>query len=146
MNNLFASSDIVKYQKRLRVGRGIGSGSGKTCGRGHKGDGSRSGSKSRRGHEGGQKPIFRKVAKRGFNQRGFSDDAIVVSTDQLVAICNDQGVCDLILASGLRGARRVEVRVVLGRHSLSAMDVVANYFSAGAEAGIASAGGRCVRV
>lgn len=50
---------------RKRVGRGIGSGHGKTCGRGHKGAGSRSGTKLRVAFEGGQTPVFRRVAKRG---------------------------------------------------------------------------------
>lgn len=57
---------------RKRVGRGIGSGHGKTSGRGHKGAGSRSGYKSRLTFEGGQMPLVRRIAKRGFNNNAFS--------------------------------------------------------------------------
>lgn len=59
-------NNIHKKTKK-RVGRGIGSGLGKTCGRGHKGQKSRSGGKIRRGFEGGQMPIYRKLPKFGFN-------------------------------------------------------------------------------
>ena len=65
---------IQKYKRRRRVGRGTGSGRGKTSSRGHKGDGSRSGHRSRRGYEGGQMPLFRRVAKRGFSNAAFSDE------------------------------------------------------------------------
>lgn len=53
-------------KKRKRVGRGVGSGIGKTCGKGHKGQRSRSGAKHRAWHEGGQMPLIRRVPKRGF--------------------------------------------------------------------------------
>ena len=53
-------------KKEVRVGRGIGSGSGKTCGRGHKGQKARSGGGVRPGFEGGQMPIYRRLPKRGF--------------------------------------------------------------------------------
>ena len=59
----------VKKQKRTRVGRGIGSGLGKTSGRGHKGQKARSGGGVRRGFEGGQTPLYRRIPKRGFNNR-----------------------------------------------------------------------------
>jgi len=55
--------------KRKRVGRGPGSGKGKTCGRGHKGAGARSGSKTKRGFEGGQTPLNRRLPKFGFTSR-----------------------------------------------------------------------------
>ena len=56
-----------KNTKRTRVGRGIGSGLGKTSGRGHKGQNARSGGGVRRGFEGGQTPLYRRLPKRGFN-------------------------------------------------------------------------------
>lgn len=63
-----------KARPRKRVGRGIGSGHGKTSGRGHKGAGSRSGYKSRITFEGGQMPLVRRIAKRGFNNRAFETE------------------------------------------------------------------------
>jgi len=59
----------VKKTTRKRVGRGIGSGLGKTSGRGHKGQKARSGGGVRRGFEGGQTPLYRRLPKRGFNNR-----------------------------------------------------------------------------
>lgn len=56
----------VKNEERIRVGRGIGSGKGKTSGRGHKGQKARSGGGVRRGFEGGQTPLYRRLPKRGF--------------------------------------------------------------------------------
>ncbi len=61
-----------KAPDRKRVGRGIGSGHGKTSGRGHKGAGSRSGHKNRITFEGGQMPLVRRIAKRGFNNHAFA--------------------------------------------------------------------------
>jgi large subunit ribosomal protein L15 len=61
-----------KARARKRVGRGIGSGHGKTSGRGHKGAGSRSGHKSRITFEGGQMPLVRRIAKRGFTNHAFA--------------------------------------------------------------------------
>lgn len=63
-----------KARARKRVGRGVGSGHGKTSGRGHKGAGSRSGHKSRITFEGGQMPLVRRIAKRGFNNRAFATE------------------------------------------------------------------------
>ena len=70
-------------KKRKRVGRGIGSGSGKTCGRGHKGAGSRAGSKRFSMSEGGQMPLFRRLPKRGFSNFAFKTRYAVVNVGDL---------------------------------------------------------------
>ncbi|WP_437186245.1 50S ribosomal protein L15 [Planctomicrobium sp. SH668] len=70
---------IQKRKKRKRLGRGVGSGQGKTAGRGHKGAGSRRGYKSRTGFAGGQMPLFRRVAKRGFNNAAFADVVLAIN-------------------------------------------------------------------
>lgn len=67
---------------RKRVGRGIGSGLGKTAGKGHKGQKARTGGKIRRGFEGGQTPIYRRIPKRGFNNI-FSIDYATVNVSDL---------------------------------------------------------------
>ena len=72
----------TKYKARQRVGRGPGSGSGKTSGRGHKGRGARSGASRRPGYEGGQMPIYRRVPKRGFTNI-FRKDFAVVNLDNI---------------------------------------------------------------
>ncbi|CUR53569.1 50S ribosomal protein L15 [Serratia symbiotica] len=66
--NTLSPANGAKHNKK-RIGRGIGSGLGKTCGRGHKGQKSRSGSKIRRGFEGGQMPLYRRIPKFGFISR-----------------------------------------------------------------------------
>ena len=63
----------MKKSTRTRVGRGVGSGLGKTSGRGHKGQKARSGGGVRRGFEGGQTPLYRKLPKRGFNNSIFAN-------------------------------------------------------------------------
>jgi len=67
MRTLFDISFGLGKPRKKRLGRGIGSGLGKTSGRGSKGNGSRAGAADRRAYEGGQKPLYRKVAKRGFS-------------------------------------------------------------------------------
>jgi large subunit ribosomal protein L15 len=71
------------FKKSKRVGRGIGSGKGKTCGRGEKGAGSRSGYKRRLGKEGGNMPLFMKTPIRGFNNARFRRELHVVNLNQL---------------------------------------------------------------
>ena len=71
---------------RKRVGRGIGSGHGKTSGRGHKGQNARSGGGVRPGFEGGQNPLYRRLPKRGFTNIHRKEYAIV-NLDQLEPIC-----------------------------------------------------------
>ena len=68
---------IKKYKKRKRLGRGPGSGHGKTCGRGHKGQGSRAGFSLHPTFEGGQMPLVRRIPKRGFNNRWALTVAVV---------------------------------------------------------------------
>ena len=66
-------------KERNRVGRGIGSGNGKTSGRGQKGQKARSGGGVRPGFEGGQNPLFRRIPKRGFNNVNRKEFAVVKS-------------------------------------------------------------------
>ena len=80
---------IQKRKARKRVGRGPGSGHGKTAGRGHKGYYSRAGASRRLGFEGGQMPLARRVAKRGFNNKAFADVVAIVNTSSLQARFED---------------------------------------------------------
>lgn len=74
-----------KYKTRKRVGRGRGSGVGKTSGRGHNGAGSRAGYSRRHQFEGGQMPLFRRLAKRGFTNAQFRTDFWIVNLGDIVA-------------------------------------------------------------
>ena len=125
-----------------RVGRGIGSGLGKTGGRGHKGQKSRSGYSRRYGHEGGQMPLFRRLPKRGFTNARFKVEYAIVNVSVLGAF--DAGAevdLDVLKGKGIvpRGATRLKV---LGKGDLDrALTVRAHRFSAKAKELIAGAGG-----
>ena len=81
LSNLKPPAGAVKARKR--VGRGIGSGLGKTCGKGQKGHKSRSGGKTPRGFEGGQMPIHRRLPKRGFSNYGSRLDYLAINVSRL---------------------------------------------------------------
>jgi len=90
MMNLESLTNTTRpFKKRKRVGRGIGSKTGKTCGRGEKGAGSRSGYKRRLGKEGGQMPLFMKTPIRGFNNARFRREMHVVNLEQLEQMFED---------------------------------------------------------
>jgi len=90
MMNLNSLKDTSRIRKsRKRVGRGLGSKMGKTCGRGEKGAGSRSGYKRRWGKEGGQMPLYMKLPIRGFNNARFRKAMDVVNLEQIEAVFND---------------------------------------------------------
>ncbi len=92
----------LKYKLRKRVGRGPGSGHGKTSGRGHKGAKSRSGWSTRAGWEGGQMPLFRRLPKRGFNNKNFRKSYTIINVGDLDRFV-ESDVVDLaaVLAAGL---------------------------------------------
>ena len=127
-------------RRRRRVGRGPGSGNGKTAGRGHKGRGSRSGGNTPPGYEGGQMPLQRRVPKRGF--RPVDREAyLVINLAQLAAF----PAGSVIDPDVLRAKRLVRGRgpiKCLGRGTVAhALTVKVNAFSASAREAIAAAGG-----
>ncbi len=139
---------IQRQKTRKRIGRGSGSGHGKTAGRGHKGFFSRSGSSRRRGFHGGQKPLFRRVAKRGFNNKVFAPDVAVVNVGEL----NDSFETGaeitpaMLLEKGLIRTKFDELKV-LGDGELSKkFRITAHRFSSSAEQKISAAGGSFERI
>lgn len=141
--------DGVHTQKpRKRVGRGIGSGHGKTSGRGHKGAGSRAGYRRHFAHEGGQTPLLRRIAKRGFNNNQF---ALAVAEVNLGAI-NDRFedgtlVTPELLTTHHLAKGRFDVIKILGDGELTKkFTVMAHRFSASAEAKLVAAGGTAERI
>ncbi|RMH02061.1 MAG: 50S ribosomal protein L15 [Planctomycetota bacterium] len=131
-----------KNRARKRVGRGVGSGLGKTAGRGHKGQRSRSGDNSRPGFEGGQMPLYRKVPKRGFTNARFKKHYTLVNVEQLgVFEAGSEVGLEQILARGL-SRRTGGLLKVLGQGEIGhALTVRAHKFSASAKAKIEAAGG-----
>jgi large subunit ribosomal protein L15 len=137
----------TQYQERKRIGRGIGSGSGKTSGRGHKGLGARSGSRRRPGYEGGQMPIYRRVPKRGFTNARFRTEYTVINVEKLNDF-EDGATVDLaaVLEHGLVSMNTPLLKV-LGNGDLGRkLEVRAQKFSKSARAKIESAGGSVVEL
>jgi large subunit ribosomal protein L15 len=128
---------------RKRVGRGPGSGNGKTAGRGHKGAGSRSGYKQKRNFEGGQMPLVRRLPKRGFTNI-FRREFVIVNVGQLDRFPNGSEITpDLLLAERIVSTLGDGVKV-LGDGTLKRKLVVkAHAFSKKAQEVIEAAGGRC---
>ncbi len=83
------------FKRRKRVGRGMGSGLGKTCGRGQKGAGSRSGYKTRARYEGGQLPLYRKLPGRGFNNKRFQKKLDAINLGDIENLFADGDVVNL---------------------------------------------------
>jgi large subunit ribosomal protein L15 len=135
----------VKYEPRKRVGRGVGSGLGKTSGRGHKGWGQRSGAPRRAGYEGGQMPIYRRVPKRGFTNASFRTDYTVINVDKLGGFADGDTV-DLgaVISRGLV-SMETPLFKVLGNGKLEKkLTVRAQKFTASAKKKIEEAGGSIV--
>ncbi len=132
---------------RKRIGRGIGS-HGKTSGRGHKGEGSRSGSKGYLFKEGGQMPMFRKVAKRGFSAGDYSAQKkiAIVNVGALAKLDAAVSVVDAeaLMAAGLIPRRSQVVRVLGGGDLTRALTVQADHVSRSAAQKIEAAGGKVV--
>ena len=128
-------------KQRNRVGRGIGSGNGKTAGKGHKGQNARSGGGVRPGFEGGQNPLFRRLPKRGFTNINRKEYAIV-NLDALNRFEDGAEVtAALLLETGIVSNEKAGIKV-LGNGTLTKkLTVKAHKFSASAKAAIENAGG-----
>jgi large subunit ribosomal protein L15 len=126
---------------RKRLGRGPGSGLGKTSGRGHKGRGARSGGNTHPSFEGGQMPLQRRLPKRGFHNP-FRTEYAVVNLGRLDALFDNGAVVDTV-ALAERGLVRSGARVkILGNGELTkSLTVKAHAFSESAKTRIAAAGG-----
>jgi large subunit ribosomal protein L15 len=137
----------TKHEHVFRVGRGIGSGLGKTCGRGHKGWGQRSGAYRRPGYEGGQMPIYRRVPKRGFTNARFRTDFTIVNVEQL-EVFETGAVVDLaaVLAKGLTNLEAPLFKVLGDGTLTKALTVRAQKFSKSATEKIRAAGGTVVQL
>ncbi|MBN2180913.1 MAG: 50S ribosomal protein L15 [Sedimentisphaerales bacterium] len=143
MLNHEITSVVGKHTKRRRLGRGTGSGHGKTCGRGHKGSGSRAGSTAVSLSEGGQMPLFRRVPKRGFNNYKFAQRCEIVNICQLERF-EDGAVVEpeQLSAAGLIAKNTSRVKI-LGKGNLTKkLQVTAHRFSKSAEQKIIASGGK----
>ena len=127
--------------KRTRVGRGVGSGIGKTSGRGHKGQKARSGGGVRRGFEGGQTPLYRRLPKRGFNNihaKNYTEVTLTMLNKSTVA----DVTAETLLADGIIGKVNDGIVVLATGKLEKKLNVKATRFTAKAKEEIEALGGK----
>ncbi len=130
-------------QTRKRVGRGAGSGLGKTSGKGHKGQNARSGGGVRPGFEGGQLPLFRRLPKRGFSNYDFKIRYATVNVEDLEIFDNDTVVTtELLLEKGLIKKELDGVKILGNGNLTKKLTVKANKFTNSAKTKIENIGGK----
>ena len=128
--------------ERKRLGRGIGSGQGKTAGKGHKGQNARSGGGVRPGFEGGQNPLYRRLPKRGFNNPFRKEYAIVNIQDLNSFAAGTEITPEVLLEKGIVKNALAGIKI-LGNGELNVgLTVKANKFSQSAVEKIQAAGGK----
>lgn len=142
MNISELSPSVGSTKEAKRKGRGIGTGNGKTGGRGHKGQKARSGGGVRVGFEGGQMPLARRIPKRGFNNI-FAKPLEYVNVSELNRF-EDGTVVDanVLLAAGILSKCRYGVKILGGGELTKKLTVSASAFSATAKEKIEAAGGK----
>ncbi len=147
LSNLRAPKGANANKKR--IGRGMGSGMGKTSTRGHKGQGSRSGSRLMRGFEGGQMPLHRRLPKRGFTNI-FRVEYLVLGLDRIAELVAENNVTEItpetLQSRGILKQRNGLVKVLANGELKVAVTVHAHKFSGTAKKAIEAAGGTAIVV
>jgi len=138
LSNIHAPKKATENRKR--VGRGMGSGMGKTSTRGHKGQRSRSGSRMIRGFEGGQMPLHRRMPKRGFTNI-FRKEYNIVSLERLAALGETTITPEVLRKAGVIKAK-LPVKILGDGELTAALTVSAHKFSKSAQEKITKAGGK----
>jgi large subunit ribosomal protein L15 len=138
LSNIHAPKNATT--KRKRVGRGMGSGMGKTSTRGHKGQRSRTGSRMIRGFEGGQMPLHRRMPKRGFTNI-FRKEYNIVSLERLVELGETTITPDVLKKAGVIKTKH-PVKILGDGELTVALTVSAHKFSKSAKEKITKAGGK----
>jgi len=140
LNELKPVEGATHYKKR--VGRGSGSGTGKTAGRGHNGQNSRTGGGTRLGFEGGQTPLFKRLPKRGFTNY-FRKEFAIINLSDLNQYDNDAVITpESLLDEGRISDLKAGLKVLGSGKLEKRLTVKAHKFSASAEEAIAAAGGK----
>ena len=141
LSNIHAPKKATENRKR--VGRGMGSGMGKTSTRGHKGQRSRSGSRMIRGFEGGQMPLHRRLPKRGFTNI-FRTEYTVVNLERIAGLDATEIGLDDYRKLGLASSRKALIKILGSGELTSAKTIHAHKFSKSAIEKIEKAGGKAV--
>ena len=132
----------VKKMARKRVGRGTGSGLGKTSGKGHKGQKARSGGGVRPGFEGGQTPLFRRLPKRGFKNIPFKKDMQEVTLNMLNLSTVEEVDAKTLIADGIISKEKDGIVILATGKLDKKLSVKASRFTKKAAEAIAAAGGK----
>ena len=134
----------TEKETKKRVGRGMGSGLGKTSGRGHKGQKARTGGGVRRGFEGGQTPLYRRLPKRGFSNAKFTTRYATINLDDLNKYFKDGDVVtpEVLKEKGILKNQLSGVKVLANGTLEKKLPVKANRFSSVAVSKIEAAGGK----
>ena len=137
--------DTGSTHKTKRIGRGPGTGRGKTAGRGSKGMWSRSGSSQKRGFEGGQMPLHRRLPKRGFTNARFKKEFSIVNVSDLAKFDKGSkiGPQEFLDAGLIRKLEKNGLRILGDGQLDRALHISAHYFTESARQKITSAGGSC---
>ena len=127
-----------------RIGRGNGSGQGRTAGKGHKGYQSRSGTKNRFHFEGGQTPLMRRLPKRGFSNYGFRKEVQIVNLEKIVSLKIEKVDANLLHKKGIIKKVDVPVKILGNGEIKNPVEIIANMFSKSAIEKIEKAGGKAI--
>jgi large subunit ribosomal protein L15 len=146
MNLHEVNQGIEKHKKILRIGRGVGSGRGKTSGKGHKGQKALDGWSRPSIFTSGGTPLIRQVPKRGFNNAQFAPKVVAINVGDLEDLFNagDEVTTEQLRAKNCAKGRYDELKILGDGELNKALTVSAHRFSASAREKIEKAGGKCV--
>ena len=127
-----------------RIGRGNGSGQGRTAGKGHKGYQSRSGTKNRFHFEGGQTPLMRRLPKRGFSNYGFRKEVQIVNLEKIVSLKIEKVDSNILHEKGVIKKIDVPVKILANGDVKNPITITADMFSKSAIRKLEKAGGEAI--
>ena len=127
-----------------RIGRGNGSGQGRTAGKGHKGYQSRSGTKNRFHFEGGQTPLMRRLPKRGFSNYGFRKEVQIVNLGKIVSLKIEKVDANILHEKGVIKKIDVPVKILGNGDVKNPITIIADMFSKSAIRKLEKAGGKAI--
>ena len=127
-----------------RIGRGNGSGQGRTAGKGHKGYQSRSGTKNRFHFEGGQTPLMRRLPKRGFSNYGFRKEVQIVNLEKIVSLKIEKVDANILHEKGVIKKIDVPVKILGNGEVKNPIKITADMFSESAIRKLEKAGGKAI--
>ena len=144
LGSLKPSKGSIRNMKR--IGRGNGSGQGRTAGKGHKGYQSRSGTKNRFHFEGGQTPLMRRLPKRGFSNYGFRKEIQIINLERIDSLAIAKVNVEILYAKGVVKKTDVPIKILGNGEIKSAVEITADMFSKSAIEKLEKAGGKAIYI